>query len=727
MDGVTPMQNISVVVEALKRSDSNRERIEILNQVPRVQRWLSTPSWLRTFSALLSEECELMIKSLIAIGQEDSLLLSSDSGQMDAEKLRAMLEDLFPVEAFYKEIGGVVGYHWTMFSFLSSDEVKADPQGFGTAQNLEVCSREVYHRPPGIDITLETDDVRCYILQGIVSLPLMGEIYPVGGAADRLNFCDPQSGQALPAARLAFNGHTLLEGLIRDVQAREYLYFKLFGEQVTTPIAMMTSSEKDNHRQILAICQENQWFGRPKEAFRFFCQPLVPTMDKMGNWCLKGTLKLLMKPGGHGVIWKAAKDEGIFDWFESLNRTKVLVRQINNPIAGVDHGILAFCGVGFSEDKVFGFASCPRQVQSAEGVNILIEKKFPSHSDYCLTNIEYCDFSRFAIQDIPELGSVYSQFPSNTNILFADIAAVRETVKHCPIPGMLVNLKKISFTDEKGQLVEQEVARLESTMQNIADCFKQSAPSSLPHNEVKLNTYLTYNHRRKTISTTKKLLQAGSSLLETPEGCFYDLLQNAHDLLSNYCKVVLPPIPDTAAYIEEGPSFLFLYHPAMGPLYSIIAQKIRGGKFERNSELKLEIAEVDIANLTLMGSLHVIADQIVGEKDAHEVLHYSDQVGRCRLINVTVENQGYDLQASSFYWKGEVSHWELCQIVIHGNGEFCAENITLHGHMKIEVESGTRLTAYEEQGALKFKKEPLSGPVRSWIYHFTDEGAIFLE
>jgi UTP---glucose-1-phosphate uridylyltransferase len=410
-----------------------------------------------------------------------------------------------------------------------------------------------------------------------------------------------------------------------------------------------------------------------------------------------------------------------------LNRKKILVRQINNPIAGVDYGILAFCGIGFGEDKVFGFASCPRQVKSAEGVNVLIERTFPTHSNYCLTNIEYCDFQKFDIQDVPvELGSTYSQFPSNTNILFADIAAIKQTVAKCPIPGMLVNLKKISFNDEQGQLVEREVARLESTMQNIADCFEHSAPSTLSTDDLKLNTYLTYNYRGKTISTTKKLFQPGSSLLETPEGCFYDLLQNAHDLLSNYCGVALPSMPDAASYIEQGPPFLFSYHPALGPLYSIIAQKIQGGTFVQNSELKLEIAEVSIVNLTLSGSLHVIAYQVVGEKAANGVLHYSENVGRCRLINVIVRNEGYLPHVSSHYWKAEINRRELCEIVLHGDGEFFAENVALTGNMKIEVESGSRLIAFDDNGELKFKKEPLSGS-KNWVYHLSDDGSILLE
>lgn len=49
-------------------------------------------------------------------------------------------------------------------------------------------------------------------------LPHLGEIYPLGGSADRLGFVDPDTGECLPAAMLPYCGRTLLEGLIRDLQ-----------------------------------------------------------------------------------------------------------------------------------------------------------------------------------------------------------------------------------------------------------------------------------------------------------------------------------------------------------------------------------------------------------------------------------------------------------------------------------------------------------------------------
>ena len=50
------------------------------------------------------------------------------------------------------------------------------------------------------------------------SLPEMGEIYPLGGAGDRLGLVDEVTGECLPVAMLPYCGRTLLEGLVRDLQ-----------------------------------------------------------------------------------------------------------------------------------------------------------------------------------------------------------------------------------------------------------------------------------------------------------------------------------------------------------------------------------------------------------------------------------------------------------------------------------------------------------------------------
>ena len=69
---------------------------------------------------------------------------------------------------------------------------------------------------------------------------------------------------------LPYCGRSMLEVLMRDLQAREHLYFRLTGRQVITPVAIMTSDAKGNNRRITQLMEQLRWFGRGKDAFRLF-------------------------------------------------------------------------------------------------------------------------------------------------------------------------------------------------------------------------------------------------------------------------------------------------------------------------------------------------------------------------------------------------------------------------------------------------------------------------
>ncbi len=683
-----------------------QEKINLLSEWPVVKEFLARSPEVSSLKEKLSERHQLVLYSLLAAGQGEGLLTS-----FDLKKVAPLLDQLDQVERFYALIGGVIGYHARMLELLRADGKKG-------------CGGR-YLPPEGISIAEETAEVFKATIEGIRTLSLMAEIYPLGGAADRLRLYDERTGQPLPAARLPFLGKTLLEGLIVDLQSREYLHYKLFGQQLATPIAIMTSQEKNNHDHIVQICEEAGWFGRPREMFRLFCQPLVPTINRQGDWCLQGPQQLLMKPGGHGVLWRLAQEEGILDWFQSMNRKKALVRQVNNPVANTDYALLAFTGIGCEQNKRFGFASCPRLVKASEGINVLVETDCETGVRYSLTNIEYCDFKKFGIQDTPERpGSPYSKFPSNTNILFVDIASIAEAVARSPIPGILVNMKKINYRTSEGAKKEEEVARLESTMQNIADFFDECFPHPLKEGSRDvLQTYLTYNHRRKTISAVKREFALGASLLETPEGCFLDILQNVRDLLTLECHVQVPPVGDPLQFFENGPSFIALYHPALGPLYSIIAQKWRGGKLYPGSEVQLQISEIDFENLIIDGSLLIQAESIMGHYDTDHRLVYSERVGRCVLKNVVILNKGIDHELPNVYWKNEIARQETCQILLRGMSEFYAENIVLKGDHFIEVPHGFRCYAresLENQEKIEFYFEKIETPSWHWTYQFSE-------
>jgi hypothetical protein len=379
----------------------------------------------------------------------------------------------------------------------------------------------------------------------------------------------------------------------------------------------------------------------------------------------------------------------------------VLVRQINNPAAGLDYGLLAFSGMGWLQNKQFGFASCPRKIGSAEGINVLVEK----NNDIVLTNIEYCDFAKANIPDQPiRSGEPYSQFSSNTNILFAHLPSLARKVRQCPFPGLLVNWK------ENG---DQRIGRLESTMQNIADAFMEPKEESV----YPKHTYITYNQRQKTISTAKRAYIEGKILTETPEACFYERMQEARALLQ-MLSFNVPAACSLEAYLQSGPDLSFFYHPALGPLYAIIRQKMRGGSMGLGSHMELEIADVDIENIHLKGALTVRAHRVMGLLNRSGRLIYNQSVtGRAILRNVRIANAGVDWDQSRPFWKGAYQYKEQLSILLEGFSELVATDVTLTGNHVIVVPHGRRLyLTTGSNGELEQKWEPIGSKHPLWRY-----------
>lgn len=704
----------------LQTSSLYKEKIATLDEQPSIKKFLQSSVALQQYLQDCSEGEVYAIKSIIAIGQGPIVFRIPNDLQDPKPLLRSLVSTLLEVEKFYEPIGGIIGYHSTVLKLIHDKEhIKSSP----------LSSR--YHHPVGLNIDAANPEIDRAIRWGIDQLFEIAELYPVGGAGDRLNLVDEKTQTLLPAAVLPFLGKTLLEGLIRDLQAREYLYFKLSGRQTTTPVAMMTSEEKNNHSHMMNICSTKNWFGRGKESFFFFMQPLVPVITREGNWSLVGPLQLSLKPGGHGVIWKLAEDKGAFDWLATLHRKKLLIRQINNPIAGIDHGLLAFSGLGSNNSKAFGFMSCERRLNAPEGVDIITESKSGEGYDYCMTNIEYTEFEQRGITETPlNPDSPYSSYPCNTNILFADIPSIRSALEKCPFPGKLINMKQfVPYTDSSGNTSYIEGGRLETTMQNIADTFIFHSTRQLKKNEFadSLQTFLTYNKRIKTISTTKKSYHAGEPIADTPEQAFYDLQDNCRDLLANYCDFSLPGAQTAKEYLSKGPNILFLYHPALGPVYNIIAQKVSGGAMAQNSELQLEIAEVDIKGLELDGSLLITATQPLGTVDSDGILSYSHG-NSCVLHNVKVRNKGIDREAANIYWRNQISRHEAVEIVLEEGAEFHAEDVVFEGAHKFIVPSGYKLTVRQGKGKELIKElQPISKPSWHWEYSYDSNDKIILK
>lgn len=689
------------LAEKLKIIKTNDERVALLRGHAGVQEFLRKTPLFNSYLEEASADRAVIVLELLAIGEGEIVF----SGAHLPEHIDQVVESLFAAEAFFFDEGGLVAYYEIVIELLFHPE----PSEVGVT----------FDCPPGIEILLETERVREAIREGIVQMPLTCEIWPVGGAGDRLNLVDEGTGEPLPAAELPFLGHTLLEGLVRDLEGRERLYEKLFHKKIYTPVALMTSLEKDNHREMRKILEKNKWFGRPQESFFFFVQPLVPVLTIEGHFSMRAPLTVNFKPGGHGVIWKLMRDSGAFDWLKKLGRTKGLVRQINNPIAGIDFALLALSGIGHKTNKAFGFLSCQRRVHASEGMDVLVRREVKEGVSLGISNVEYTDFKRHGIQDRPERGgSLYSKFPANTNLLFIDLKKVKMASERMPLPGKLLNFKsKVPFIEPDGTVRECLGGRLETTMQNIADAMADTF-SKEPEGELlfHLETFLVSNQRIKTIGVTKRPFRKGGGLEETPEGAFLQIQENMHRLLQEVCGVEVPELILGEEYLERGPGMIFLFHPALGPLWSVIGQKIRGGRFYFGAEMQLEIAEVDFEEVSLQGSLLVKGDL---------------STSRVVMRGVKIKNRGIDPKGRHTFWKNRIEREEALWLYLEEESEFIADGVVMTGAHKLRVPRGHRMTAERDEGVeggVRFRLERLRDEERrlAWEYAFDEEGRVKL-
>lgn len=653
--------------------------------------------------------------------------------------LSALLKNLRQVEEFYDCIGGIIGYQLTILELLS--QLRNEGQALNWSQhitNSTECQYLEIHPPTVLDLSQDTEYASQAALWGIEGLPNLGEIYPLGGSADRLGLVDSVTGECLPAAMLPFCGRTLLEGLIRDLQAREFLYFKLYGEQCITPVAIMTSSAKNNHEHITSLCERFKWFGRGRSSFQLFEQPLVPAVSaEDGQWLVQGQFMPVCKPGGHGVIWKLAYDKGVFQWFRDHGRKGATVRQVSNVVAATDVTLLALAGIGLFHEKKLGFASCERNLGATEGINVLVEKRDSAGNwAYGFSCIEYTEFDKFGITDgSVSRNSFQTEFPANTNILYVDLHAaevIGSSNNVTSLPGMVFNVKKqINYLDQFGMQRCVAGGRLECTMQNIADNFVNTYSSRcFKGAEDILDTFIAYNKRRKvTSSAKKKRRHTDKSLHQTPDGALLDSMRNAYDLFS-HCDIKLPEIEGNDRYADSGPPYIILLHPALGPLWEVIRQKFHGGSISKGSELQIEVAEFFWRNVQLDGSLIIVAENVMGsariDENSESIVQYGHRCGRCKLENVKVMNDGIDWNSKgNVYWKHDVERFEALKIILHGNAEFEAVDVAFQGNHEFEVPDGHKLKITSGNSGLTVQLNPIEKEFMgsgSWFWKYMING-----
>jgi hypothetical protein len=281
-----------------------------------------------------------------------------------------------------------------------------------------------------------------------------------------------------------------------------------------------------------------------------------------------------------------------------------------------------------------------------------------------------------------------------------------------------------------------------------------AAADPLAHLAAGLPTFAVHAARRQVTSSAKRAARPGAdpadpaALAQTPEGAHADAAANGVDLLAA-CGVALPPsatAPGPRSPAGTPACVAFHWHPALGPLWEVIAQKVRGGRLGPGSELVLDVAEAALTGLRLDGSLLVTADAPLGHweespdgaADPSPRLVYSPRCGRVRLAGVTVTNAGVDwAHPASQAWSRRLVRREAAAITLHGQSEFEAAGVVLSGDLSFVVPHGYRLTVTADGASpdglrRTLTRLPRSGcggraPTWEWAAAWGEGGAVRLE
>ncbi|NGX56500.1 MAG: hypothetical protein K1060chlam5_00743 [Candidatus Anoxychlamydiales bacterium] len=679
---------INTNIKKILSSKSIKEKFAISNKDKKVLKYLNNNELLNELIQNFTKEETFLIHSLILIDQISKVIDFNKNKKDLFNSLKTLVKELYEIEKFYFSIGGLIGYYLIFTTLLAKKDKSI------IKKNIK------FYEPEYIDIQNRNSEINKLIDVGIENLDKVAFVSPMGGAADRFGLINEITKEPMPLASLKFLNSNLLEIIINDLFALEYLYYKKTNKNITIPIVIMTSDAKNNHRNILDILEKNKWYHRGKENFYFVKQMLCPLICENKDFAMKSSMKLDLKPSGHGVIWKLMKDSKVFDSLLNRNINKLLIRQINNPIAYLDYNPLALLGYGVKNKKAFGFLSCQKLLKTKEGMNVLKEKKNGFYY-YNFTNIEYTDFKKYNLKEEHTKDSPYSKYPSNTNILFADINEILKALNKCEFPGLIINLKTKVLQKENNSIKEIKAGRLESTMQNISDyIYNKSLKKLKKENQKKLKTFVLYNKREKTISAIKKQYISKLDKLETDRKCYYDILTNYFDLLTNHCNVKIPNIISFDDYLKNGPNFTCYINPILGPLYDIISKKLINGKFDNNFDLYLNIAELYMENIYLSGSLIIENKNLFCDK---KILNNT----KCYLKNIQIENFGIDKNCENIFYQNKIKRNQSLKIILNENSSFYANNLIFKNNLIIEIPKNYKITAFEEDGAIKYKDEKI--------------------
>lgn len=170
------------LLRRLEKNETIDSKISILEKLFVVENFLKEcPKSVLEFIEIHSSLVRYVLYSVVAIGQ--GTVIFQKTRNYSSAFLAELVEQLVEVEHFYAHAGGIIGYHKKILELI-------------TESRKEKCLKEdtvTYLHPAGPFIQEEDKEIRSVIREAIEQLFCLGEIYPLGGAGDRLNLIDAEN------------------------------------------------------------------------------------------------------------------------------------------------------------------------------------------------------------------------------------------------------------------------------------------------------------------------------------------------------------------------------------------------------------------------------------------------------------------------------------------------------------------------------------------------------
>lgn len=268
----------------------------------------------------------------------------------------------------------------------------------------------------------------------------VGLVLVAGGQASRLG-CDGPKGD-FPVGSVS--GYTLFELHARRILRLTRTY------EVRVPWYVMTSPA--NHIRTQEIFEANSYFGLEREDVFFFCQKMLPALDRDGRVLMKGKGELFLAPNGHGGVLEGLASSGCLEDSRARGVDTLSYFQVDNPLVRpADElfiGLHRLAGADMSSKVVM-------KTSAEEKVGVL------GRVNGRLGCIEYSDMPEDLLQRRDETGAlVFSA--GNIAVHAINVEFISQIIEGGLRLPWHVARKKISSLDASGAPCEREGMKFET-------------------------------------------------------------------------------------------------------------------------------------------------------------------------------------------------------------------------------------------------------------------------